>query len=85
MFRTSDPVTVHDPVLGRRLVVTTEGASNIVVWNPWEAKAADIEDLPDDDWTRFVCIEGANALDNAVALAPGESHTMTYRLAVEGP
>ena len=85
VFRTSDPVTLHDPVLGRRLVVTTEGASNLVVWNPWEAKAADIADLPDDDWTRFVCIEGANALENAVPLEPGESHTTTYRLAVEAP
>ena len=83
VFRTSDPVTLHDPVLGRRLVVTTQGASNLVVWTPWEAKAAAIDDLPDDDWTRFVCIEGANALENAVPLEPGESHTTTYRLAVE--
>ncbi len=39
VFRTSDPVTLHDPALGRRLVVSTEGARNIVVWNPWAAKA----------------------------------------------
>ena len=71
VFRTSDPVTLHDPALGRRLVVTTEGASNIVVWNPWEAKAAEVEDIGDDDWQRFVCIEGANAFENAVALGPG--------------
>ena len=27
VFRTSDPVTLYDPALGRRLVVTTEGAA----------------------------------------------------------
>lgn len=82
VFRTSDPVTLHDPALGRRLVVTTEGARNIVVWNPWRDKAAEVPDIGDDDWERFVCIEGANAFENSVALAPGESHTMAYRLEV---
>ncbi|HYN67456.1 MAG TPA: D-hexose-6-phosphate mutarotase [Ornithinibacter sp.] len=83
VFRTSDPVTLHDPALGRRLVVTTEGARNIVVWNPWAAKAKEVPDIGDDDWERFVCIEGANAFENAVVLAPGESHTTTYRLEVQ--
>ena len=70
-------------MLGRRLVVTTEGAGNVVVWNPWDAKAKEVADIGDDDWTAFVCIEGANAFEDAVALGPGEAHTMTYRLAVE--
>ena len=42
---------------------------NLVVWNPWAAKAAEVADIGDDDWERFVCIEGANAFENAVALA----------------
>ena len=50
VFRTSDPVTLHDPALGRRLVVTTEGAADVVVWNPWAAKAAEVPDIGDDDW-----------------------------------
>jgi D-hexose-6-phosphate mutarotase len=83
VFRTSDPVTLYDPALGRRLVVTTEGADNIVVWNPWDAKAKEVPDIGDDDWEHFVCIEGANAFENAVVLAPGASHTMTYRLEVQ--
>jgi D-hexose-6-phosphate mutarotase len=85
VYRTSDPVTVHDPALGRRVVVTTEGAGNIVVWNPWATKAAEVPDIGDDDWQRFVCIEGANAFENAVSLAPGATHTMTYRLEVHEP
>ena len=83
VFRTSEPVTVVDPVLGRRLVVTTDGASNVVVWNPWEEKAAEVADIGEGDWRRFVCVEGANVFENAVALAPGESRTVTYAIEVE--
>ena len=83
VFRTSDPVTLYDPAFGRRLVVTTEGAADVVVWNPWAAKAAEVPDIGDDDWQRFVCIEGANAFEHAVALEPGESHTTSYRVEVQ--
>jgi glucose-6-phosphate 1-epimerase len=83
VFRTSDPVTVVDRALGRRLVVTTDGAGNVVVWNPWEDKAAAVADIGPGDWRRFVCVEGANVYENAVALEPGESRTMTYSIAVE--
>ena len=83
VFRTSEAVTVVDPVLGRRLVITTGGASNVVVWNPWEEKAAEVRDIGDGDWLRFVCVEGANVFENAVALDPGESRTMTYTIEVE--
>lgn len=82
VFGTSDPVTVVDPTLGRRLVITTAGAGNVVVWNPWEAKAAEVADIGADDWRHFVCVEGANVFDNAVALAPGESRTMAYSIEV---
>ena len=82
VYRTSAPVTLHDPALERRLVITTEGASNLVVWNPWAAKAAEAADIGDDDWERFVCIEGANTFENAVVLQPGESHTTTSRVEV---
>lgn len=83
VFRTRAPVTVVDPTLGRRLVVTTSGASNVVVWNPWDAKAAEVADIGAGDWQRFLCVEGANVLENAVALAPGGSRTMTYSIEVE--
>jgi glucose-6-phosphate 1-epimerase len=83
VFRTSDPVTVVDPTLRRRLVVTTGGASNIVVWNPWEAKAAEVADIGHGEWQRFLCVEGANVFENAVALQPRKSRTMTYSIRVE--
>lgn len=83
VFRTGGPVRLHDPGLDREIVIRTAGAANLVVWNPWDVKAREVADIGDDDWSQFVCIEGANVFENAVALAPGESHTLTYRLEME--
>ena len=53
-----------------------------MVWNPWIAKAAAMLDFGDDEWQGMICVEGANALDNAVVLPPGGTHTLVYRLTV---
>ncbi|HET7723049.1 MAG TPA: D-hexose-6-phosphate mutarotase [Propionibacteriaceae bacterium] len=76
-------VVVNDPVLARRLHVSTEGAANTVVWNPWVAKAAAMPDFGDDEWPGMICIEGGNVLDEAVTVDPGTSRGLRYRLAVE--
>jgi glucose-6-phosphate 1-epimerase len=78
-------IVVTDPVLGRRLLIATEGASSTIVWNPWVAKAAAMPDFGDDEWPGMLCIEGGNVLDHAVTLEPGASATLRYRVAVEAP
>jgi glucose-6-phosphate 1-epimerase len=78
-------IVVTDPVLGRRLLITTEGAASTIVWNPWVAKAAAMPDFGDDEWPGMLCIEGGNVLDHAVTLEPGASATLRYRVAVEAP
>ncbi len=83
VYDSGEPVTVIDPVLGRRITLTTGGAANRVVWNPWIAKAAAMPDFGDDEWLGMLCLEGANALDNAVTLSPGGVHTLTYTLTVD--
>jgi D-hexose-6-phosphate mutarotase len=74
---------VDDPALRRRLVVDKSGSATTVVWNPWADKAAGIADLEPDDWRRMLCVETANAADDAVTLAPGAGHLMTATLSVE--
>jgi len=74
---------VHDRALGRRLAVDKTGSASTVVWNPWSAKAAEIADLEPEDWRRMVCVETANAADDAVTLAPGARHVMTATIRVE--
>lgn len=71
---------VEDPVFARRIVIEKEGSNSTVVWNPWSEKAKAFSDFGDDEWQRMVCVESANAADNAITLGPGESHEMRVRL-----
>ena len=68
---------VNDPPARRRLIVDKSSSATTVAWNPWSAKAAALADIGKEEWRRFVCIETANASDNRLTLAPGETHTMT--------
>ena len=74
---------VDDPVLGRRVIVDKTGSATTVVWNPGAAKARDIADLEPDDWRRMLCVETANAADDAVTLPVGGRHLISATLAVE--
>jgi D-hexose-6-phosphate mutarotase len=76
-------VTIEDPGWKRRVVVGKTGSSTTVVWNPWIAKAKAMPDFGDDEWTGMLCVETANAMDDAVTLAPGASHVMTATLEVQ--
>ena len=74
---------VDDRALDRRLVVDKTGSASTVVWNPWATKGAALPDLAPDDWRRMVCVETANAADDAVTLPAGGRHVMTATLRVE--
>lgn len=81
-LHTPAPVALHDPALGRRIVVDKTGSLTTVVWNPWIAKAAAMPDFGDDEWPGMACIETANAGENAITLPPGTSHRMTATIRV---
>jgi glucose-6-phosphate 1-epimerase len=72
------PVTVKDG--DRTITVEKEGSQATVVWNPWDSGAAKLKDLGASEWVRMVCVEAANAADNAVELPPGTSHTTRTRI-----
>lgn len=74
---------VEDRALGRRLVVDKSGSNSTVVWNPWQVKAAEMADLEPEDWRRMVCVETANASDDAVTLPAGGRHLMSATIRVE--
>jgi len=74
---------VTDPALTRRLVVDKSGSATTVVWNPWATKGADIADLEPEGWRRMVCVETANAAEDAITLAPGARHVMSATIRVE--
>jgi glucose-6-phosphate 1-epimerase len=79
---TTGALTIEDPGWRRQIVVGRSGSATTVVWNPWVAKAKAMPDFGDDEWSGMVCVETANASDDAVTLAPGAAHVMTATIAV---
>jgi len=73
---TGNCTEIHDPVMGRKIVIRSEGSASMVVWNPWVKTAAKMGDLGPDGYLKMLCVETANAADDVVKLAPGATHRM---------
>ena len=71
--------------VGKRRHVALEktGSDTTVVWNPWVDKARAMPDFADHDWPRMVCVETANAAENALRIPPGDSHLLSATLWAE--
>lgn len=74
---------IEDAGLGRRIRIANENARSVVVWNPWTEKADKMGDFGPDGHRGMVCVETANALENVVTVAPGETHRMVAIYSVE--
>ena len=67
-------IRLHTPV--GNYLITHEGFNNVVVWNPGPMLGAQLVDIPEGDWRRFVCIEAAHIFDehwNRVQLPPKQT------------
>lgn len=56
----------------RALAIHRENFPEVVVWNPWEQKCAELSDMPANGFRRMVCVEAAIA-DNPVTVAAGDT------------
>jgi glucose-6-phosphate 1-epimerase len=83
-LNTTATCVIGDPGARRKIAIRKTGSDATVVWNPWIAKARAMPDFGDDEWPAMVCVETCNVNDHARKLAPGESHTMTAIIEVEG-
>lgn len=63
----------------RSLSISTEGFSEVVVWNPGEAATRLLPDMADHEYRKMVCVEAAQ-IDHPVTLAPGEAWVGRQRL-----
>jgi len=79
---TSGCTGIIDPVLKRTILITSTGSRSTVVWNPGAEKAAKMGDFGKQGENRMVCVETANAADDVINLAPGETHRMTAQYRV---
>lgn len=76
-------LVIDDVALDRRIRIASQGSRTAVVWNPWARISAEMADLKDDDYRRFLCVETANADVDAVQVAPGGETRLTASYRVE--
>lgn len=81
-LNTSGRCDIVDPGLGRRIVIESEGSHSTVVWNPWQAQAEKMGDLGPDGYQHMLCVETANAAEDAINLPAGDSHQLRARYRV---
>ena len=75
--------SIVDTAYKRRIRIAKLGSQSTIVWNPAAVRAAHMGDLGKEGWKRFVCVESANALENAVTVAVRQSHTLAVEYRVE--
>jgi glucose-6-phosphate 1-epimerase len=67
-------ITLSDK--NRTLHVKNENSSSVVVWNPWIEKTSRMSAMNKDAYEHMLCIESANAFDDAREIKPQHSHTL---------
>jgi glucose-6-phosphate 1-epimerase len=82
-LNTDATCVLHDPVGGRRIVVTKTGSRSTVVWNPWDEFTSKMPDMEPDAWLHMTAIETANVDEDAVTLKAGETHAMRAHYSIE--
>lgn len=80
---TESECVIVDSRLQRKIHVAKSGSQSTVVWTPWTEKADKMGDFGTDGWRSMVCVESANALENAVQVPAGATHTMAVQYRVE--
>jgi glucose-6-phosphate 1-epimerase len=82
-YNTETPAIIYDPVFNRRIRIDKTGSRNTTIWNPWVETCEEMEDMPDDGYLTFVCLETVNKIGDIINLAPGEFHQTTAEISIE--
>ena len=83
-INTAAECVIEDDKLKRRIHVAKSGSLSTVVWTPWTEKAGKMGDMGQPDgWREMVCVESANAIENAVKVAAGTWHTLIVEYRAE--
>ncbi|OPZ80183.1 MAG: putative glucose-6-phosphate 1-epimerase [bacterium ADurb.Bin429] len=74
-------VQVEDQVRRRIITIEKHNMPDVVVWNPWTAKAQRMPDFGDSEYLRMVCVETGH-MAAAHTLAPGATWQGVTRFSV---
>jgi glucose-6-phosphate 1-epimerase len=78
---TQSTCVIADPILKRQTQIEKQHSGTTVVWNPWD-KVTTIADLAPQEGSKFLCVETANAKEQALRLSPGQEHIIKAVLRV---
>ncbi|KAJ2548178.1 ATP-dependent RNA helicase dbp7 [Coemansia sp. RSA 1933] len=67
---------------GERILVRRFNFKDIVLWNPWAQKAAEMSDFADSEYNEMICVE-AGTVASKVSLCPGQVISCGQLLAIE--
>ncbi|WP_372809391.1 D-hexose-6-phosphate mutarotase [Litorivivens sp.] len=76
-------ICIHDPGLERVISISGTGSQSAVVWNPWVEKSLRLGDMGKDGYRNMVCVETANADQDARTLKPGATHHLVACIQVK--
>jgi glucose-6-phosphate 1-epimerase len=76
-------LVIDDAAFDRRIRINSEGSKTAVVWNPWAKISAEMGDLKDDDYERFVCVETANADRDVAQVGPDSEARLVANYRIE--
>ena len=79
----SSELEIVDMSLDRRIVISSQGSKTAIVWNPWTEISAKMADLDNNDYTRFICVETANAASDVVTVEPGYEAKLVAKYRIE--
>ena len=82
-YDTESTCVINDPYFRRRISMAKSGSKVTTVWNPGEETCKKIDDMPDDAFQTFICVETVNAFNDAKKLAPGEIYETTAIIGLE--
>jgi glucose-6-phosphate 1-epimerase len=82
-INTSSDCVIEDRGLKRAIRIAKQGSHSTVIWNPWTEKADKMGDFGHEGHRGMVCVESANAFENVISVAPGETHCLSVVYSVE--
>ena len=82
-INTTADCVIEDRALKRAIRITKQGSRSTVVWNPWTEKADKMGDFGHEGHRGMVCVESANAFENVINVAAGETHRLVVVYSVE--
>ena len=84
IYESVPPVlTIEDPVMKRRIRISSRHSATCVVWNPWVETARAMADLDDQDYRIMLCVETVNTASEVIGVPGGGEARLAAEYAIE--